>query len=88
MLHFVGTTGHFALVAVAVATMNPWWLLASAVSGYGFAWPAHFFVEKNKPATFKYPLWSLISDYRMWFHMVTGKLWSGENPAQQVNARA
>lgn len=85
-LHFVGTTGHFALIGLAVATRNPWWVLASAFSGYGFAWPAHFLVEKNKPATFKYPLWSLWSDYRMWLHMVTGKLWSGTNPAAQVGA--
>jgi hypothetical protein len=85
-LHFIGTTGHLALVGVALVTLNPLWLLASAISGYGFAWPAHFLIEKNRPATFKYPLWSLLSDYRMWLHMVTGKLWTGRDPAAQVGA--
>jgi hypothetical protein len=83
-LHFVGTTGHFAMVIAAAVTMNPWLILASAVFAYGFAWFGHFFIEKNRPATFKYPFWSLISDYRMWGYMVTGRLWSGTNPAQQV----
>ncbi len=42
--------------------------------GYGFAWFSHFFIEKNKPATFKYPLWSFISDYKMMFLMLSGKM--------------
>jgi len=41
-------------------------LLGALFSGYGFAWFGHFFVEKNRPATFKYPIWSFISDWRMW----------------------
>ena len=84
VLHFIGTSGHFAMVAVAVATMNPWWLLASAFFAYGFAWFGHFVIEKNRPATFTHPLWSLVSDYQMWGHMLMGKLWSGTNPAEQV----
>ena len=44
------------------------------VAGYGFAWVGHFFIEKNKPASFKYPLWSFISDYKMVFYMLTGKM--------------
>lgn len=83
-LHFVGTSGHFAMVAAAIALQNPWFVLASAVFAYGFAWFGHFTIEKNRPATFKYPFWSLISDYRMWAHMVVGRLWKGTDPAAQV----
>ncbi|KAK4046858.1 hypothetical protein OIV83_005754 [Microbotryomycetes sp. JL201] len=48
-------------------------LLASVFTGYLFAWIAHFFVERNKPATFKHPFFSLAGDYRMWWEVVTGK---------------
>jgi hypothetical protein len=48
-------------------------LLYAAIAGYGFAWIGHFFVEHNKPATFKYPLWSLIGDYKMYFEILQGK---------------
>jgi hypothetical protein len=61
------------LVGVAIVTRNAWWLLAVPVVGYGFAWVGHFFFEKNRPATFKYPLWSLMGDWRMFFETVSGK---------------
>lgn len=74
-LHFVGTTLVVALAATAAITMNPWLLLALPLAGYGFAWAAHFFVEKNRPATFTYPLWSLMGDFKMWSEMLRGRLW-------------
>ena len=63
-LHFVGT--HLALLCVVLsAVVSPWMLAAAPVLGYGLAWIGHFFFEKNRPATFTYPLWSLRGDLRM-----------------------
>ncbi|MBS2032301.1 MAG: DUF962 domain-containing protein [Deltaproteobacteria bacterium] len=72
--HYVGTTGVFAILITAIVTMHPLYLLAAPFSGYGCAWYSHFFIEKNRPATFKYPFWSLGSDFRMYFLALSGKL--------------
>lgn len=72
-LHYAGTALTFLFLALAVAR-GGWWWLALPVAGYGFAWGAHFGVEKNRPATFTYPLWSLASDYRMFFLWLSGRL--------------
>ena len=73
-LHFAGTAGAIA-VAVAAAASGRWWLLAAIpVLGYGFAWVAHAFVERNRPATFTHPLWSLIGDFHMFALMLTGRM--------------
>ncbi len=73
-LHYIGTGLTLASVAAAIGTGNGWFGLAALLSGYGFAWAAHFFVEHNRPATFTYPLWSLVSDFRMAWFWVTGRL--------------
>lgn len=73
-LHYIGTTISIIALTMAITQLNPWWLLGAAAGGYGFAWVGHFIIEKNRPATFKYPLWSLISDYRMFFCALTGRL--------------
>lgn len=73
-LHYVGSIASVVMLLWAVATQSWWWLLAVPVMGYAFAWFAHFFVEKNKPATFKAPWWSLISDYRMCGLWLSGRL--------------
>lgn len=71
-LHFVGTS--LALGCLAVAPLRPSALLLAPVVGYGFAWLGHAVFEKNRPATFTYPLWSLRGDFRMWRMMLTGKM--------------
>ena len=73
-LHYDGTLGSTALLVTALATQSWWWLLAVPLLGYGPAWASHFLVEKNRPATFKAPFWSLISDYRMCGLFLTGRL--------------
>jgi len=73
-LHFAGTTLVVALAIAAVLSGRWAWLLAIPVVGYGFAWIAHFAVEKNRPATFTYPLWSLAADFKMWWLWLTRRL--------------
>lgn len=73
-LHYVGTTLVIALGLFAVVTGRYWWFAAMPLAGYFFAWIAHFTVEKNRPATFTYPLWSLAADFRMWWLWLSGRL--------------
>jgi hypothetical protein len=73
-LHFVGTSLSLAMLVAAIATLNPWWLLAGLLCGYGFAWVGHFGFEKNRPASFKQPLFSLMGDWKMWLQILTGKI--------------
>jgi len=68
-LHFVGTLLVLLTVVYALATQRWAALLLLPVFGYGFAWAAHFFVERNRPATFTYPLYSLAGDFRMFVDM-------------------
>lgn len=49
-------------------------LVLVPLAGYGLAWIGHFFVEKNKPATFKYPIYSLLADWKMFLEIITGKI--------------
>ncbi|MBX3727195.1 MAG: DUF962 domain-containing protein [Xanthomonadales bacterium] len=74
-LHVVGS-GLIVLLVVAVvaALLSPWWLLAVPVLGYGFAWVGHFVFEKNRPATFTHPLWSLMGDWVMFKDVLTGRI--------------
>lgn len=73
-LHFAGTTLGLALLVWFIATGRWYFFPLFLVVGYAFAWFAHFVVEKNRPATFKYPLWSFVSDFKMIWYMLTGRM--------------
>lgn len=73
VLHFIGTTLIALWIVLAVVLRNAWWLVLIPVGGYGFAWVGHFFFEKNRPATFQYPGYSLASDFILWWELLTGK---------------
>src|ERR1700743_3555694 len=75
-LHVFGTGLALASVVAAFVFAQPWFGLLALLAGYGPAWSAHFFIEKNRPATFTYPLWSLVSDFRMAFTWLSGRLGS------------
>lgn len=65
-MHYIGSTLVLAVLVYAVISQQWLWLLAIPVIGYGFAWLGHFGFEKNKPATFKYPAYSLLGDWVMY----------------------
>lgn len=74
VLHAVGTSAGLLLITFVIA-LGKWWLFPLAlVPGYGLAWIGHFFVEKNKPATFEHPLWSFMGDWKMLFLMLAGRM--------------
>ena len=73
-LHFVGSTLVLVCIVAAMVTENPWWLVGAVLAGYGFAWIGHFAFEKNRPATFKHPVYSLMGDWVMYKDMLTGRI--------------
>lgn len=73
-LHFIGTALVIVLFFRFIVTFNWTYFVLIPVAGYGFAWFGHLIFEKNKPATFEYPLWSLGSDFVMFFHILTGQV--------------
>lgn len=74
LLHVIGTTFVFSLIITAIYHNIPKLWILVPIAGYGFAWIGHFFFEKNTPATFKYPIWSLRADFKMYFDILTGKI--------------
>ena len=73
-LHFLGSSLSLACLLALVVTGNLWWLVAGLVCGYGFAWFSHFAFEKNRPATFRQPLYSFMGDWKMFWQILTGQI--------------
>ncbi len=73
-LHYVGSTGGLIGIGAAILSANAWWVLGGLAFAYTFAWIGHFLVERNRPATFGNPLWSLIGDVRMYLLWLGGGL--------------
>ena len=73
ILHFIGTFLFFVFFVSLLFTGNSKLIAPTIITPYAFAWVGHFFVEKNKPATFKYPLFSLCGDFRLFFELLIGK---------------
>lgn len=73
-LHFVGSTGALCCLVLAVVRTEPLWILGAAVCGYAFAWVGHLAFEKNRPATFRQPLYSLWGDWVMYKDILTGRI--------------
>jgi len=73
-LHFAGSSLGLVCLLMLVLSGNLWWLAAALVSGYAFAWFSHFAVEKNRPATFRQPLYSFMGDWKMFWQMLTGQI--------------
>ncbi len=70
-LHFIGSTLALACLFLLVFTADPWWLAAAVGCGYGLAWIGHAAFERNRPATFSRPLFSLMADWVMWWQTLT-----------------
>ena len=73
-LHLLGTSSVTAVVVSSLVLASPWLLLLVPLVGYGPAWIGHFFFEHNKPATFKFPAWSLLCDWLMTRDMLLGRI--------------
>lgn len=83
VLHFTGTFILIASLIAGIISANWIFFALIPVVGYGFAWVGHYFIEKNRPATFTYPLYSLISDFVMFWHILTGQINTKLNEARK-----
>ena len=73
ILHFVGSCCVLLIVVAVILGVSAWWLFLVPVVGYGFAWLGHYAFEKNHPATFRYPLYSLMGDWVMFWEFLSGQ---------------
>ena len=87
LLHFLGIWLVLLLVFSSVLFSSPQLLMLVPVAGYGFAWAGHFIYEKNRPATFRFPLYSLLGDWVMFFQIIRGKISLRHNPGNSGRSR-
>ena len=80
VLHYIGTWGAVLCLVALIVSGEAEWLLGALVSGYALAWLGHFGFEHNRPATFRYPFYSLAGDFRMWWELTLGKLRFRDKP--------
>ena len=73
-LHYLAASMAISCVALAIATRSAWWLVWAPVASYGLAWIGHFFVERNRPATFRYLRWSFVAEFKMFGLFLTGRM--------------
>jgi len=73
-VHYLGSIAAPSVLIAALVTQTWWLAVLFPVFGYGPAWVGHFIIEKNRPATFTYPVWSLMADYKMLGLAVRGKM--------------
>ncbi|HZS09322.1 MAG TPA: DUF962 domain-containing protein [Blastocatellia bacterium] len=74
LLHFSGSSAGLICLVAALIMGKLWLIVPALVIGYACAWTGHFFVEHNRPATFKYPLWSFAADWKMWALTLAGRM--------------
>lgn len=73
-LHLIGTSLVLLVFTLTLITRNPWLLIAAPIVGYGFAWVGHFVFEKNRPATFQHPWYSLLGDFALFRDFLLGRI--------------
>ena len=73
-MHFLGSWLVIAAIVAAILTRDAWWLIAAPACGYGCAWIGHFAFERNRPATFAHPLYSLMGDWKMFADILRGRM--------------
>ncbi len=71
LMHFIGSGMALIAILVAILTLNVWYVVAALICGYGFAWYGHVFFEKNRPATWRFPQYSLVADLLLFWIMLT-----------------
>ena len=87
-LHYAGSIAGLACAVLFLVTLNPWFLVAGLLAGYGLAFSGHYLFEKNRPATFRYPLWSFVSDLRMLWLWLTDRLGPALTGARERRGKA